>query len=64
MNWRWGVLIIATGIMLIFVVQNMEVVQVRFLLWRLEASRVLVYLSLFLIGVVAGWLVRAIRGRR
>lgn len=64
MNWRLSVVVIATVFMLIFVFQNMEVVQVRFLLWQLEASRVLVYLSLFLIGVIAGWLGRAMRGRR
>jgi len=40
----------------IFVIQNMEVVSVDFLIWSLQASRVIIYLTIFLIGAVVGWL--------
>jgi len=40
----------------IFVIQNMQVVSVDFLIWSLQASRVIIYLTIFLIGAVVGWL--------
>ena len=43
-------------LMSIFVIQNMEVVSVDFLIWSLQASRVIIYLTIFLIGAVVGWL--------
>jgi uncharacterized integral membrane protein len=52
-------IVIAAGVLLlmsIFVLQNMEVVQVDFLIWSLEASRVIIYLTIFLIGASVGWL--------
>lgn len=64
MNWKLIVLTIAIVCMLIFAFQNMTVVQVQFLFWRLEASRVIIYLSLFLIGFGAGWLGKSMRRRR
>ncbi|MEX0964877.1 MAG: LapA family protein [Pseudohongiellaceae bacterium] len=52
------VFLVLTGI---FVLQNMEVVQVNFLLWSLEASRVIIYLTIFLIGALVGWLGKSLR---
>jgi len=49
------------GLVVVFVIQNMEVVQVAFLIWRIEASRVIIYLTIFLIGVLCGWLGRSFR---
>jgi uncharacterized integral membrane protein len=39
-----------------FIVQNAEVVEVRFLFWSTEASRALVLLGTFIFGLIAGWL--------
>ena len=52
------VFIVLTGI---FVFQNMEVVRVDFLIWSLEASRVIIYLTVFLIGAFVGWLGKSLR---
>ena len=52
------VFIVLTGI---FVLQNMEVVRVDFLIWSLEASRVIIYLTVFLIGALVGWLGKSLR---
>ena len=38
-----------------FVVQNSDVVQVRFLFWGTQASRALVLLGAFILGVIVGW---------
>ena len=38
-----------------FVVQNAEVVQVRFLFWSTQASRALILLGAFTLGLIVGW---------
>lgn len=38
-----------------FVIQNADVVQVRFLFWNTMASRALVLLGAFLLGSIVGW---------
>jgi uncharacterized integral membrane protein len=44
-----------------FVVQNAQVVEVRFLFWKTGASRALVLLGTFVFGLVVGWLTGWIR---
>jgi putative membrane protein len=39
-----------------FVVQNAQVVELRFLFWKAQASRALVLLGTFALGLIAGWL--------
>jgi putative membrane protein len=39
-----------------FVAQNAEVVEVRFLFFKAEASRAIVLLGTFVFGILAGWL--------
>ncbi len=39
-----------------FVLQNAQVVEVRFLFWQTEASRALVLLGILVFGLIAGWL--------
>jgi uncharacterized integral membrane protein len=39
-----------------FVAQNAEVVEVQFLFWKTQASRALVLLGTFALGLVVGWL--------
>jgi len=45
----------------IFVVQNVEVMEVRFLFWRTGASRALVLVSTFGLGLLVGWLMLWLR---
>ena len=45
----------------IFVVQNVEVMEVRFLFWRTGASRALVLVSTFGLGLLTGWLMLWLR---
>ncbi len=46
-----------------FVVQNAEMVQVRFLFWKSQASRALVLIGTFAFGLIAGWLTGWLRQR-
>jgi len=38
-----------------FIIQNSEVVQVRFLFWGTQASRALILLAAFILGIIVGW---------
>jgi putative membrane protein len=40
----------------IFVFQNAQVVEVRFLFWSAQASRALVLIGTLILGLVIGWL--------
>jgi uncharacterized integral membrane protein len=45
-------------LLLVFIVQNAQVVQVKFLIWSLSMSRGIVLLGTFLMGVAVTLLVR------
>jgi uncharacterized integral membrane protein len=49
-------LIIIAILFAIFILQNARVVEVRFLFWGTEASRAIVLLVTFFLGLVSGWL--------
>jgi uncharacterized integral membrane protein len=50
------IFIILIVLVLIFVIQNAQVVQVTFLAWEVSLSRALVLLGTLLIGIIAGLL--------
>jgi uncharacterized integral membrane protein len=47
------------GLLLVFVLQNSATVELRFLFWKAEMSRVILLLLVFAAGIVAGLLARA-----
>jgi len=49
-------LIIIAILFAVFILQNARVVEVRFLFWGTEASRAIVLLVTFFLGLVSGWL--------
>ena len=51
-------LVLLLLIMLIFALQNIQTVTLRFLFWQTETSAVLSILFSFLIGFLVGWLIR------
>ncbi|MDJ0913078.1 MAG: LapA family protein [Desulfobacterales bacterium] len=44
------------GLVAIFVLQNTQVVEVRFLFWTLSMSRALIIFGTLAIGFIGGWL--------
>ena len=44
------------GLVIIFVLQNTQVVEVRFLFWTISMSRALVLMGTLAIGLIGGWL--------
>jgi len=52
------------AIVLIFVVQNTQVVEFRFLVWTLSMSRALMLFGTLAIGFIAGWLLKLPKGNK
>ncbi len=52
------IFVILAVLILVFVIQNTQVVETRFLVWTISMSRSLLLLGTFIIGVIAGWLLR------
>ena len=51
--------LILIGVVVIFVIQNVTVVEIKFLLWSFEMSRSLLYFIIIAIGIVSGWLLNS-----
>ena len=47
--------LVLAGLAVIFIVQNVAVVDIRFLFWKLSMSRALFMFFLLAIGIVVGW---------
>jgi len=55
------VFLILVALVLIFVIQNTQVVEFHFLAWKVSMSRALLLLGTFVMGIVVGWLARRVR---
>ncbi len=58
MHIKFGIIITLMILILLFVLQNIEQVQVSFLFWTISMSRAIMLLLVLLIGIVIGWLFR------
>jgi uncharacterized integral membrane protein len=55
MNAKLILSIVVVGLVVLFVVQNVGAVEIRFLFWSCAASGSLLFLLIFFIGAVLGW---------
>lgn len=55
MNFKIILVIILSGIALIFLAQNIQVVTVSFLFWEMSMSRAVLIFFTLLIGFIIGW---------
>jgi len=51
--------VLLAGFALVFIFQNVNVVNIRFLFWTLSLSRSLLMVSFFVTGLLAGWLLHS-----
>jgi len=51
------VLFVILALVIVFALQNTQVVDVQFFFWTLSMSRALVLLGTLVIGLFAGWLI-------
>jgi uncharacterized integral membrane protein len=52
--------LLLTGLVVLFVTQNVEVVEIRFMFWQLSMSRSLLIFFLLAIGILVGWLMHSL----
>jgi len=55
MNLKLFAIMALISLATIFIVQNTDIVELRFLFWQVDMSRALMFVFLTLIGVVIGW---------
>ena len=54
MHWKLIILLVLSLLLVIFAVQNYEVVSIQFLFWSFQTSRTIVLFGAFIIGVLVG----------
>jgi len=55
MNWRWAVILVLMLLLVIFAVQNYEIVAIQFLLWSFQTSRAIIIFGTLFVGIIIGW---------
>jgi uncharacterized integral membrane protein len=55
MSYKLIFILILTCFAVIFIIQNVDVVEIRFLLWSMQMSRSLLMFFLVAIGLIIGW---------
>jgi len=58
MHFKLVVSLILAGLAVLFDTQNVAVVELRFLFWKIAMSRALMFTLLVLLGIGTGWLIR------
>jgi uncharacterized integral membrane protein len=61
MNLKLALALGAAALLVLFAVQNYEVVELRLLFWKIEMSRAIMILGVLAAGVALGWLSRGFR---
>ena len=64
MHWKLIILLVLSVVLVIFAVQNYEVVSIQFLFWSFQTSRAIILIGTFIIGVLVGLMVSFLKGRQ
>jgi len=59
MNYKLILGIAAAGLALIFIIQNVAIVELKFLFWTLSISRALLMFLILSLGIILGWLLHS-----
>ena len=58
-NLKLIVSLLLTGFIVLFVTQNVAVVEIRFMFWQIAMSRSLLIFFVLAIGILTGWLLHS-----
>ena len=61
MRWHLILSLVLFGLLVVFGVQNYEVVRVRFLFWHLDMSRAVLLFVVLALGIAIGWALATLR---
>jgi uncharacterized integral membrane protein len=64
MNVKLILSLILVGLAVIFIIQNVAVVEIQFLFWTMSMSRALFMFLLLAIGLIVGWVGRSFAMQR
>jgi uncharacterized integral membrane protein len=64
MNAKLVISLILAGLVVLFIIQNVTVVDIRFLFWTLSMSRALLMFFILAIGIVIGWTLHSLSASR
>ena len=59
MNNKLIISLILAGFAIVFIIQNVTVMEIRFLFWTFAMSRSLMMIFLLAIGIIVGWLLNS-----
>ena len=57
-------ILVLVGMVVLFTLQNTQVVEVRLLFWKMSMSRVLLIFLLLAVGALLGWVAHSLSQRR
>lgn len=55
MNIKLLLILVLAGLAVLFIIQNVAVVEIRFLFWSFQMSRSLLIFFLLAMGIIIGW---------
>lgn len=64
MNYKLTLILILAGLVVVFLVQNVAVVEIQFLIWSARLPRAAVMLVALAAGIVIGWFLHGYRKYR
>jgi uncharacterized integral membrane protein len=59
MNFKLYTVLVLVGLAVLFIIQNVAVVEVQFIFWSIQVSRALLMFLLLSVGIIAGWLLHS-----
>ncbi len=59
MNYKLVTVLTLAGLAIIFILQNVTVVEIKFLFWSLQMSRAIFMFLMMAIGIVIGWILQS-----
>ena len=59
MHFKLIFVLVLISLAVLFIIQNVAVVEVQFLLWSIQVSRSLLMLILLAVGIIVGWLLHS-----
>lgn len=55
MNIKLILILLLTGLVILFIVQNVAAVEIQFIVWSMRVSRALLLFIILSIGILIGW---------
>ncbi|MBW1926716.1 MAG: LapA family protein [Deltaproteobacteria bacterium] len=59
MNYKLIFNLVLVGLLVIFIIQNVAVVEIRFLFWKVSMSRSIMIFLVLAVGIITGWMLRS-----